>query len=218
MKPLKKTKVQQEATELLSNSWTSLPEETQTRLQALGIGPSKSEELELTDILKTHMDALPAQVQQIVTKLTAPEPCTQREIATKLEGQITELKTLSIRKNQLQEKIDGVKAQYASLLADMQTLQSKLTDGQKALHQLSQDCMKAVNQTPTPADLATPMGEPEQIPMAVKSFVHSLGVSLTEEQKTQLHGLLKRPGSEPGDPTKRRKMDGTSSPSPGQCG
>ena len=157
MKPLKKTKVQQEATELLSNSWTSLPEETQTRLQALGIGPSKSEELELTDILKTHMDALPAQVQQIVTKLMAPEPCTEQEIATKLKGQVTELKTLSIRKNQLQEKIDGVKAQFASLLADTQTLQSKLTDGQKALHQLSQDYMKAVNQTPTPAGLATPI-------------------------------------------------------------
>ena len=218
LKPLKKTKVQQEATELLSTSWSTLPEETQTRLQALGIGPTKPDEPELTDILKTHMDALPAQVQQIVTKLTAPEPCTEREIATKLKGQVTELKTLSIRKNQLQDKIDGVKAQYASLLADMQALQTKLADGQKALHQLSQDYMKAVNQTPTPADLTAPMAEPEQIPMAVESFVHSLGISLTEEQKTQLHGLLKRPGSEPEDPTKRRKMDGASSPSPGQCG
>ena len=82
------------------------------------------------------MDALPPQVQQIVNKLAAPEPCTEREIATKLKGQVTELKTLSIRKNQLQEKIDGVKAQYASLLTDMQDLQAKLADGQKALHQV----------------------------------------------------------------------------------
>ena len=31
--------------------------------------------------------------------------------------------------------------------------------------------------------------------MAVESFVHSLGISLTEEQKNQLHGLLKRPSA-----------------------
>ena len=92
------------------------------KLQALGIGPTKPEEPELTDMLKNHMDALPPQVQQIVTKLTAPEPCTEREIATKLKGQVTDLKAMSIRKNQLQEKIDGVKAQYASLLSDMQEL------------------------------------------------------------------------------------------------
>ena len=93
--------MQQEATELLNGSWSTLPEETQIKLQALGIGP---EEPELTDILKTHMDALPPQVQQIVTKLTAPEPCTERDIATKLKGQVTDLKAMSIRKNQLQEK------------------------------------------------------------------------------------------------------------------
>ena len=140
------------------------------------------------------MDALPQQVQQIVTKLTAPEPCTEREIATKLKGQVTELRTLSIRKNQLQVNIDGVKAQNASLLTGMQDLQSKLADGQKALQQLSQDYMKGVNQTPAPSDHAAPMGEPEQIPM--------------EEQKSQLHGLLKRPIQDPDDLTKRRKTDG----------
>ena len=46
------------------------------------------------------------------------------------------------------------------------------------LNQLSQDYMKAVNQTPAPAELAATMGEPEQIPMAAESFVHSLGISL----------------------------------------
>ena len=218
VKPLKKTKVQQEATELLATSWSTLPEDTQARLQALGIGPAKPEEPELTDILKSHMDALPTQVQQIVTKLTAPEPCTERDIATKLKGQVTELKTLSIRKNQLQDKIDGVKAQYTTLLADTQTLQGKLAEGQKVLQQLSQDYMKAVNQTPTPADLTGPLAEPEQIPMAVESFVRNLGIALTEEQKTQLHGLLKRSGSDTEDPTKRRKTDGPGPLSPGHCG
>ena len=119
---------------------------------------------------------------------------------------MTELKTLSIRKNQLQDKIDGVKAQYASLLTDMQDLQSKLADGQKALQQLSHDYMKAVNQTPAPADLAARMGEPEQIPMAVESFVHSLGISLTEEQKSQLDGLLQRPNQDPDDRSAGKRM------------
>ena len=171
----------------------------------------------LHDLLQARLRKL---VQQIVTKLTAPEPCTEREIATKLKGQVTELKAMSIKKNQLQEKIDGVKAQYASLLTDMQDLQSKLAEGQKALHQLSQDYMKAINQTPAPTELAPGSAEPEQIPMAVESFVHrhSLGISLTEEQKNQLHGLLKRPNQDPDDPTKRRKTDGAVTPPPGHCG
>ena len=135
-KPLKRTKVQQEATELLSTTWTNIPEDIQGKLQALGIGPQKPEEPALEDLLKTHMNAPPQQVQDIVSKLTTPEPITEREIAAKLKGQVTELKNMSIRKTQLQSKIGHIKAQYASLLQDMQELQTKLADGQKALKSL----------------------------------------------------------------------------------
>ena len=61
-------------------------------------------------LLKTHMRALPQQAQELVSKLTTPEPITERDIAGKLKGQVTELKNTSIRKNQLQVKVDGVKA------------------------------------------------------------------------------------------------------------
>ena len=37
VKPLKKSKVQQEATDLLASTWTTLTEDTQHRLQAIGI-------------------------------------------------------------------------------------------------------------------------------------------------------------------------------------
>ena len=79
VRPLKISKVQQEATDLLATTWTTLPEDTQTRLQALGIGPAKPDEPELKDVLKYHMEALPQQVQDLVNKLTTPEPCTERE-------------------------------------------------------------------------------------------------------------------------------------------
>ena len=68
------------------------------------------------------------------------------------------------------------------------------------------------------SDLAEPGGEPEQIPMAVESFVHSLGISLTEEQKSKLHGLLKRPNPDHDDPTRRRKTEATLPQAAGQCG
>ena len=184
LKPLKRSKVQQEATELLSTAWTSLSEDTQTKLQAIGIGPTKPEEPQLT--------STGAGSCRQAHNSSTPEPCTEREIAAKLKGQVSELKNMSIKKTQLQTKIDQVKSQYAALLSDMQELQSKLADGQMTLKNLSEDYMKAVNQTPAPEDLTKPKGEGEQIPMAVESFVHSLGIPLTEEQKTQLHGLLKR--------------------------
>ena len=207
VRPLKISKVQQEATELLSTTWTSLTEDIQSKLQAIGVGPSKPEAPELTDVLKTHMEALPQQVQELVTKLTTPEPCTEREIAAKLKGRVTDLKNLSMKKTQLQNRIDQVKTQYAALLTEMQDLQTKLTEGQQSLKMLSDEYMKVVSQTPTPSELPTASGEGEQIPMAVESFVHSLGISLTEEQKSQLHGLLKRPNQDQEDPTKRRKTD-----------
>ena len=218
VRPLKISKVQQEATELLTTAWTSLTEDTQSKLQAIGVGPSKPEVPELKDVLKTHMEALPQQVQELVTKLTTPEPCTEREIAAKLKGRVTDLKNLSMKKTQLQSKIDQVKTQYAALLTDMQDLQAKLTEGQQSLKALSEEYMKAVNQTPAPSELPTATGEGEQIPMAVESFVHSLGISLTEEQKSQLHGLLKRPNQDQEDPTKRRKTDAAVLAPPGHCG
>ena len=213
VRPMKISKVQQEATELLAAAWTTLPEDTQSKLQAIGIGPTKPEAPELKDVLKSHMEALPQPVQELVTKLTTPEPCTEREIAAKLKGRVTELKNLSMKKTQLQSRIDQVKTQYAALLTDMQDLQVKLTEGQQALKSLSEEYMKAVNQTPAPST----SGEAEQIPMAVESFVHSLGISLTEEQKTQLHGLLKRPNQEAEDSMKRRKTKGTQLTPPGHC-
>ena len=123
-----------------------------------------------------------------------------------------------MKKTQLQAKIDNVKAQYAALLTDMQELQTKLTEGQQSLKSLSDDYMKAANQTPAPSELPVANGEAEQIPMAVESFVHSLGISLTEEQKNQLHGLLKRPNQDQEDPTKRRKTETAVHGKPGHCG
>ena len=93
-----------------------LSDDTQTKLQALGVGPTQPEEPQLKDALKPHMESLPQQVQDlVVTKLTTPEPCTEREIAAKLKGQVSELKNMSIKKTQLQTKIDHVKSQYAGL-------------------------------------------------------------------------------------------------------
>lgn len=54
--------------------------------------------------------------------------------------------------------------------------------------------------------------------MAVETFVSSLGIDLTEEQRTQLHGLLKRPKADEEEINKRRKTDGSVPPSPGHCG
>ena len=165
VRPMKISKVQHEATELLAAAWTTLPEDTQSKLQAIGIGPTKPEAPALQDVLKTHVEALPQPVQELVTKLTTPEPCTEREIAAKLKGRVTELKNLSMKKTQLQGRVDQVKTQYAALLTDMQDLQVKLTEGQQALKCLSEEHMKAVNQTPAPAELPSTCGEAEQIPI-----------------------------------------------------
>ena len=153
------------------------------------------------------MASLPQEVQAVVTRLTAPIPQTEKEIAQQLKQQVTELKNQSIRETQLQGKLDQIKSQYAAMLQDMQEIQTKLNDGQKRLKQLSDKYMAAVNQTPKPEELGSDAAPAEPIPMAVESFVTSLGISLTEDQRSQLHGLLKRPNTDEEDPTKRRKTE-----------
>ena len=208
-RPLRRPKDQQQAAELLTANWESIPDTIQSKLQALGLGPQPQEEPGLTDILKTHMTSLPPEVQAVVTKLTTPLPQTEKEIAQQLKHQVTELKNQSIKKTQLQVKLDQAKSHYAAMLQDMQDIQARLNDGQQKLKQLSDKYMAAVNQAPKPEDLTTDTAAAEPIPMAVESFVTSLGISLTEDQRSQLHGLLKRPNMDGEDPTKRRKTEAT---------
>lgn len=98
---------------------------------------------ELKDLLQTHMAALSHQ-----------EPVTEKDIAGRLKSQVTELRNLSLRRTQLQANLDATKTQYQHLLQEMQDLQGKLNDGQKAMKLLSDDYMKAVNQAPPPAELS----------------------------------------------------------------
>ena len=213
LKPLKKTKIQKEATDLLEPVWSGVSHELQDKLQHLGIGPKKPPEPDLHEMLKTHMAALPAQVQEVVTRLTTPAPASEQDIAIKLKGQVADLKNLSTKKTQLQEKLDQTKLQYQTLLQEMQDLQQKLNEGQQALKLLSEDYMKAVNKETKQADLDSGM-DIDTLPAAVETFVANLGVSLSDEQKTQLHGLLKRPNDTDGDLSKRRKTDSPAKTAP----
>ena len=218
LKPLKKNTTQQTAVELLATTWEVIPNEIHCKLQALGYGPPQLEEPGLAEVLQTHLKDLPQAVKDVVNKLHQPIPDTEKELAQKLKTQVTELKTISMKKAQLQTRLDQIKSQYASMLQDMQEHQTRLTDGQQKLKTLSEQCTQAVNKTPMPAEVGHE--DPElPIPMAVETLVTSLGIVLTEEQRTQLHGLLERPNPEPEDPSKRRKTE-TPAPLPpgGQCG
>ena len=157
LKPLKKNKLQKEATDLLEPVWSGMSSDLQDKLQHLGIGPKKPPEPDPHEMLKTHMASLPAQVQEAVTRLTTPAPASEQDIAIKLKGQVTDLKNLSMKKTHLQEKLDQTKAQYQTLLTEMQELQQKLNDGQQTLKLLSEDYMKAVNKETKPADLESSM-------------------------------------------------------------
>ena len=114
-----------------------------------------------------------------------------------------------MKKAQLQTKLDQTKSQYASVLQDMQEHQARLNERQQQLKSLSEQYTQAVNKTPMPVALG-PQEDPElPIPMAVETFVTSLGLTLTEEQRSQLHGLLKRPGQDADEASKRRKTEST---------
>ena len=92
-----------------------IPSDIQGKLQALGLGPPQPEEPGLAELLQTHLNALPQAVQDVVNKLNQPIPDTEEGLAQKLKTQVTELKTISMKKAQLQTKLDQIKSQYASM-------------------------------------------------------------------------------------------------------
>ena len=53
------------------------------------------------------------------------------------------------------------------------------------------------------------------IPMGVETFVSSLGIDLTDDQRSQLHGLLKRPSIDEDEQSKRRKTEAPAALPPG---
>lgn len=114
--------------DLLASTWDVIPESIQPKLQALGLGPQQPEEPELTDLLKTHT-ALRQAVRGGQQTDQALCQRLRKTLRPSSKTQVTDLKTISIRKTQLQSKLDQVKSQYAALLQDMQDLQIKLTDG-----------------------------------------------------------------------------------------
>ena len=69
------------------------------KLQHLGIGPQKPPEPDLRETLKTHMASLPTQVQEAVTRLTAPTPASEQDIAIKLKGQPLSSRTCPRRRH-----------------------------------------------------------------------------------------------------------------------
>ena len=159
-------------------------------------GPPQPEEPGLAEVLQTHLNALPQAVQDVVNKLNQPIPDTEKALAQKLKTQVTELKTISMKKAQLQTKLGQIKSQYASMLQDMQEHQTRLNEGQKKLKTLSEQYMQAVNKTPMPAELGPQEDQELPISMAVETFVTSLGIDLTDEQRSQLTTAPLPPGGQ----------------------
>ena len=93
----------------------------------------------------------------------------------------------------------------------MKTLQGKLEQEQASLNTISTAYLTKVSSTQADKPLQPLETEMEDsVPAAVAGFITTLGVSLTQEQKEQLHVMLKRPSVEAevtDEEAKRRKTE-----------
>lgn len=153
------------------------------------------------------MSHLPPQVRELVEKLAKPAPPTEKDVASKLKTQVSLLKDLSHKKNNLQQKIDSTKRSYQELLEEMKAIQGKIESEQQALTATSASYMTLVNSAKS--DFAglpeAEAGDP--VPAAVAGFITTLSVNLTEEQQNQLQSKLKRPPMATDEEAKRRKTE-----------
>ena len=93
----------------------------------------------------------------------------------------------------------------------MKTLQGKLEQEQASLNTISTAYLTKVSSTQADKPLQPLETEMEDsVPAAVAGFITTLGVSLTQKQKEQLHVMLKRPSVEAevtDEEAKRRKTE-----------
>ena len=194
-RPPRSPKLQKTASEILAPAWNSLDEALRTKLTQVGINPTqKVVEPDLTDVLKENLASLPAPVKELVEKITKPQPETEKDMATRLKQQVTTLRDISQKKQLLQQKIDNTKKHYQELLDEMKSLQSKLEQEQASLNTISTAYLTKVSSSQAEMPLQPlETGMDDSVPAAVAGFINTLGVSLTQEQKDQLHVMLKRP-------------------------
>ena len=208
-RPPRPSKLQKRASEILAPAWDSLDETLKVKLTEVGINPSpKVTEPDLTDVLKENLASLPAPVKELVEKITKPQPETEKDMASRLKQQVTTLRDISHRKQLLQQKIDNTKKHYQELLDEMKTLQSKLEQEQASLNTISTAYLSSTQAGKPLQPLETEMED--SVPAAVAGFITTLGVSLTQEQKEQLHVMLKRPSVDAevtDEEAKRRKTE-----------
>ena len=206
------TRLQKTASEVLAPAWESMDEGMKAKLIELGINPApKASEPVLTDVLKENLASLRAPVKELVERITKPQPETEKDMASRLKQQVTTLRDISQKKQQLQQKIDNTKKHYQELLDEMKSLQSRLEQEQTSLNTISTAYLTKVSsmQGEKPLQpLDTEMKD--SVPEAVAGFIHTLGVSLTQEQKEQLQVMLKRPSADDeslDEESKRRKKE-----------
>ena len=104
--------------------------------------------------------------------------------------------TSLIKKTQLQEKLDSIRPCSARCKSFNKSSMKARRHGSRPRRR----------QGPKPDEL-DPSMDVDPLPAALETFVTNLGVSLSDEQKSQLRGLLKRPSSGSDDLTKRQKTD-----------
>lgn len=197
-----------------------MDENMRSKLVELGINPApKPNEPDLTDVLKENLASLPAPVKELVERITKPQPETEKDMAARLKQQVTTLRDISQKKQQLQLKIDNTKKHYQDLLEEMKTLQTRLEQEQSSLNTISTAYLTKVSSTQGDKPLQPLDTEvKDSVPEAVAGFIHTLGVNLTPEQKEQLHSMLKRPSSEDESMDEESKRRKTEAGNQGSCG
>ena len=187
-------------------SWDKLDTTLQGKLKELGISPpQEAREPDLEAVLKDNLSQLPAPVKELVEKITKPQPPTEKDVATKLKQQVSTLRDLSHRKQNLQTKIDATKKAFQDLLEEMKTIQSKIEQEQAELNTTSTAYMSLVSKQPDPVQLSEDADMKDPVPEAVAGFISTLGVNLTQAQHDQLKTMLKRPPATNEEDPKRRK-------------
>ena len=205
----KTAKIQKQTGDLLLSSWNKLDATLQGKLKELGISPPQEDrEPDLEAVLKGNLSQLPAPVKELVEKITKPQPPTEKDVATKLKQQVSTLRDLSHRKQNLQTKIDATKKAFQDLLEEMKSIQSKIAQEQAELNTTSTAYMSLVSKQPDPVQLSEDADMKDPVPEAVAGFISTLGVNLTQAQHDQLKTMLERPpATNEEDPKRRKKAD-----------
>ena len=175
-------------TEAAHKHWDQLPGDFRDLLKNYGMGKKESEKpQDIKEILKQHMASMSEELKQQLTGYLEPPPKTNVQSATQqLKTTVGQLKDLTHKRSNAQNKVDHTKELYKIALQELQDLQNQIEEAQKTLKKTTEEYGRLSMEQQLKEEAEDTKVEEK----VMWDIIQKAGVNITEDQQKEIKKLM----------------------------